>query len=538
MYLLMCTQVFSQDYSNHAQISQRLKNLESANGSLVKLQSLTKTAGGKDIWVLEIGAGDRASHPAIAIVGGVEGAHLLGQELALGFAEKLLASAKTDSVKKLLEAVTFYVFPSVSPDAAEQYFQKLKYERSGNARPTDDDRDGKVNEDPVEDMNNDGQISWIRIEDPTGKWMPHPADPRILVMANAEKGEVGKYILIREGTDNDKDGNFNEDGEGGIHFNKNLSYNFAYFTAGAGDGPVTELENRAILDYLYERFNVFSVISFGPTNNLSDPWKFDASKNTGRVPQVILESDAIPGKMVGEFYKKIVTQKDAPAAGAQKGDFVQWAYFHYGRFSYSTPGWWPPKFEIPKDTVEAKKYKANEDKNADVDFLRWAEKEGYNTFNNWTKVTHPDFTGRNAEAGGFKPFARNNPPFKLVDSLVIEHTKFILTVADKKPEIELVNLKTEALNNGITRVTITFHNKGLFPTVSEVAKSNYWVKLAKATVNVSSGQTLVSGQKITMLQTLKGGDSQEVSWLIQGKGKVTIEAGAPQTGIKKIDVTL
>ncbi len=78
--------------------------------------------------------------------------------------------------------------------------------------------------------------------------------------------------------------------------------------------------------------------------------------------------------MAGELYKKIVQQKDAPNAGPQKGDFVQWAYFHYGRFSYSTPGWWAPKFEIPKDTAEAKKYKANEDKNTDVDFLRWAEK--------------------------------------------------------------------------------------------------------------------------------------------------------------------
>jgi hypothetical protein len=536
--LAIGTQAFSQDYSNHAQLSQRLKTLESANTSLVKLQSLTKTEGGKNIWVLEIGSGDRAAHPALAIVGGVEGSHLLGQELALGFAEKLLASAKTDSIKKLLGSVTFYIFPSVSPDAAEQYFHKLKYERSANARATDDDRDGKMNEDPFEDMNADGQISWLRIEDVTGKWISHPADARVMIPANLEKGEQGKYILIREGIDNDKDNNFNEDAEGGIHFNKSLPYNFAYFTPGASDGPVTEPENRAVLDYLYDRFNVFALITFGPTNNLSDPWKFDASKNTGRVPQVILENDAIPGKMAGELYKKTVTQKDAPTAGPQRGDFVQWAYFHYGRFSYSTPGWWPPKFEMPKDSIEAKKYKANEDKNAEVDFLRWAEKEGYTPFISWTKINHSDFPGKNVEVGGFKPFVKTNPPFKLVDSLVIEHTKFILTLANKKPEVDIVNLKTEPLNNGLSRVTITIHNKGLFPTVTDVAKSNYWVKLVKVNVNVSSGQSLVSGHKITLLPTLKGGEHQELTWLIQGKGKITIEAGAPQTGTKKIDVNL
>src|SRR5689334_15945960 len=148
LLLLAVTFVFGQDYSNHAQLSERLKKIESANASLVKLQSLAKTAGGKDVWVLEIGSGDRASHPAIAVVGGVEGSLILSQELAVGFAEKLLANAAKDSIKALLNSTTFYVFPNVSPDATEQYFAKVKYERSANASSTDDDRDGKMNEDP------------------------------------------------------------------------------------------------------------------------------------------------------------------------------------------------------------------------------------------------------------------------------------------------------------------------------------------------------------------------------------------------------
>jgi hypothetical protein len=197
---LTSVNVYSQDYSNHAQLTQRLKTLESSNSNLVKLQSLTKTSGGKDIWLLEIGSGDRANHPAVAVVGGVEGSHILGPELAVGFAEKLLANAQKDSIKSLLASTTFYVFANVSPDATEQYFAKVKYERSGNATPTDDDRDGKINEDPFEDLNNDGLISMVRIEDPTGKWITHPADPRIMIQANAEKGEKGKYVLLTEGS--------------------------------------------------------------------------------------------------------------------------------------------------------------------------------------------------------------------------------------------------------------------------------------------------------------------------------------------------
>lgn len=529
---------FSQDYSTHAQVTQRLKALESSHSSLVKLQSLTKTTGGKDIWVLEIGSGDRASHPAIAVVGGVEGSHILGPELAIGFAEKLLAGAQRDSIKTLLATTTFYVFPNVSPDASEQYFAKVKYERSGNATPTDDDRDGKTNEDPYEDLNNDGLISMVRIEDPTGKWITHPADPRIMIQANAEKGERGKYLLLSEGIDNDKDNNYNEDGEGGVHFNKSLTFDPPYFTSGAGEHPVSELENRAVLDFLYERFNVFAVLTFGPTNNLSEPWKFDRSKGAGRIPTGITESDSKYNKLASDLYKKSVKQKDAPVAGVQKGDFVQWAYFHYGRQSYSTPGWWVPKFEIPKDSVSAKKYKANDDKNSDVDFIRWAEKEQLDVFTNWQKVNHADYPGKNAEVGGFKPFVKTTPPFKMVNKLVEEHSKFAVALANAKPDASLINLKTEALEGGVTRITVVLQNKGSLPALADVGKSNNFIKLVKINLVLTKDQSVVTGNKVTLLPNLDAGESRELTWLIKGKGKLVIEAGAPQMGVVKLDVNL
>ena len=538
LLLLACVQVgFSQQYSNHVQVSQRLKTLESGNATLVKLRSLAKTTGGKDLWVLEIGSGNRDNNPAIAVVGGVEGSLILSQELAVGFAERLLASASTDSVKALLASTTFYVFPNVSPDATEQYFAKLRYERSGNASATDDDRDGKINEDPYEDLNTDGVITMVRVEDATGRWRTHPADPRIMVLANAEKGEQGKYILITEGTDNDKDGSFNEDGEGGVHFNKSLTFDPPYFEPGAGEHPVSEAETRAVLDYLYDRFNVFAVLTFGPANNLAEPWKYDRSK-AGRVPTGILEQDVKYNKLASELYKQHVKQKDAPPASVQKGDFVQWAYFHYGRQSFSTPGWWAPKFEIPKDSASAARYKPNADKNTDVDFLRWAEREGLDVFVNWQKINHPDFQGKTAEVGGFKPFVKTTPPYSAVSKLTDEHTRFVIALAQKKPQVDLVNLKTEALENGVTRVTVTIQNTGGFPAIPQIARNNNFIKLVKVNLALSKDQTILGGNKVTLLNELDAGESKELTWLIKGKGKVTVEAGAPQMGLKKVDVNL
>lgn len=527
----------AQQYQTQAQLSQKLKSLETAAGGMAHLQSITKTAGGKDIWLMEIGSGDRSAHPAIAVVGGVEGSLLFTQELAVAFIEKMLTT-KNDSIKDLLSATTFYVFPNLSPDASEQYFAALKYERSGNASATDDDRDGKVNEDPFEDLNGDGLITMIRVEDPTGKWKTHPADARIMVQANAEKGERGDYLLYTEGTDNDKDGSFNEDGEGGIHFNKSLSFDFPYFTPGAGEHPVSELENRALLDLLYDKPNIFSVVTFGPTNNLSEPWKYDRSKTTMRVITGILENDAKVNKFVSDLYKKSITAKDAPSALPSKGDFAQWAYFHYARFSFSTPGWWIPKFETPKDSTVVKKYINNDDKNNDVDFIRWAEKEGLDVFVPWKKITHPDFPGKTVEVGGFKPFARTNPPANYINKAAADHTKFLVKLAQARPELDLVDLKTESLDNGVSRITLTVLNKGQLPAVAEVGANNYWVKLINVELNLGKDQTLVGGRKIITINNLQPGESTEVSWLVKGKGTAAIEAGAAQTGIKKLNITL
>jgi len=542
-YLSMCLLAlsvfgFAQGYRNHAQLSQKLKSLEAVSGGAAKVQSITKTLGGKDIWMMEIGLGDRANHPAVAVVGGVEGAHLVSQEIAIGFIEKLLANVQKDSIINLLNTTTFYVFPNMSPDATEQYFAALKYERSGNAFPTDDDRDGKINEDPYEDLNGDGLITMIRVEDATGKWITHPADSRIMIAANTEKGERGKYLIYTEGTDNDKDGAFNEDGEGGVHFNKNLSFDPPFFAPGAGEHPVSEPENRALLDLLHERANVFAVVTIGPANNLAEPWKFDRSKTTMRVITGVLENDAKMNKMVSDLYKKSVNTKDAPASSASKGDFMQWAYFHYARLSFSTPGWWAPKFEIPKDTTAAKKYKASDDKNADVDFLRWAEKEGLDVFVPWKKIMHPDFPGKHVEVGGFKPYIKLNPPDKAIDKIADTHTTFLLALGNARPELDLINLKTEPLSNGITRITVTAFNKGLLPAVADVGLNNYWVKQVNLSVSLSKDQTLVGGKKVVILGNLQPGESVEVSWLVKGKGSTTIEGGAPQTGFKKLNVTL
>lgn len=330
------------DYSNYTQQAARLNLLVKTYPETSNLRSVGKTLSGKDIWMLTIGTGKTESKPAIAVVGGVEGSHLLGTELALGFAEQLLSS-NNDSSKRVLTNTTFYVFPNISPDAMEQYFAPLKYERSGNAGITDDDRDGRMNEDGYDDLDKNGKITMMRVESPIGDFKINPEDPRGIIKADFTKGEKGNYLLFTEGLDNDKDGLFNEDGEGGVWINRNLAFRHPSFTQGSGEFPVSEPETKALLDQFYLLFNIYAVVSFSSNNNLSTPNTYNAASAGQRIVTGYQEQDAKVNAMVSDLYNKTVSMKDAPKSTAGGGDFLSWAYYHYGRYSFSTPGWFVPK---------------------------------------------------------------------------------------------------------------------------------------------------------------------------------------------------
>lgn len=518
-------------YSNNRQQAERLQVLAKNNPAKAKLTSLAKTKGGKDIWQLTLGVGNASAKPAIAIVGGVEGHHLLGTELAIGFAEHLLQSDSTG----LLDKTTFYIYPNMSPDAMEQYFAPLKYERQGNASATDEDRDGKQDEDGYDDLDRNGRITMMRVESPIGDYRQHPDDPRVMIKADLNKGEKGKYLLYTEGIDNDKDGTFNEDGEGGVWFNKNLTYRHPSFTPGSGEFAVSEIETRALLDQLFELFNVYAVISFGTANNLSTPFAYNAQAANQPLIAGWLQQDVKVDSMLSDLYNKTIGAKDAPRNSGGGGDFLSWAYYHYGRYSFSTPGWWTPKTK--PDSTRGEKAFTIDDPLAN--YLRWAAQQKETVaFTDWKAIQHPDFPGQVVEIGGPDPFALNNPPYHLVADITKKHAAFIKKLAGFQPEIDIVNLKTEKLGSGLTRITADIMNKGGFASHSKLGERTYWVKRINVKLNVNNNQSVLSGKKIQVLNSLEGYSSQQLSWLIKGTGKLTIEAGSPTTGSKKIEISL
>ncbi len=531
-------------YNDHKSMLQKTDGLGKNYSLLCSVRSLCKTAGGNDIVVLTIGIGDKDNKPGIAVVGGTDGSHLLGKELALGFASSLLKESPSPEIRNLLEKITFYVFPDVSPDATGQYFSDTKFERSVNARPVDDDRDFTTDEDPYEDLNKDGLITLIRVSDPTGTFIESDEDKRVMVSADLGKGQKGAFFVYTEGIDNDKDGSFNEDGPGGVNFNRNLTFNYEEFGANAGLHPVSEPETKAVLDFLFDRFNIYAVFAFSPQDNLGQPMKASdrpasAQQQTGQMtlqgpPQgqmmgqmrqmmgerrftSILKSDEVINKLVSDMFHEITGVKGAPVTKAEPGNFMDWAYFHYGRYSFSTPAWW---------------YPVERDKNADAAFLKYAtDNKIEDVFVPWTEIKHPDFPGKKTEVGGIKPFVTINPPAEKLEELITKNYRFIVTIAEMHPELEFLDVNVENKGDNIFRLSLKVHNSGIFATCAEAGEVNAWTRIMRLSLETADNQKFLSGQKVQRIQRLEGGKSAEFNWLINGRGTVKITAGAVNTGI-------
>jgi len=522
-------------FANHRALSQRAGKLATDYPALCSVKSLGQTPGGRDVWVLTIGTGDRDNKPSIAVVGGIDGSYIFTRELVIGFAENILKESATPEIKSLLEKITFYVFPDVNPDASEQYFSALKYERHINDRATDDDRDFQTGEDPFEDLNGDGLITLIRVTDPAGTFIESTDDKRVMVEADLSKGQKGTYLLFSEGIDNDRDGHFNEDGPGGVDFNRNFTYNYEEFGANAGLHAVSEPESKAVADFLYDHFNIYAVICFGPQDNLGQqasrgnerpsPAGQQAqavSQQQGRQPPErritsVMRSDETIIRLVSEKFLEITGLKGSPPSKTSPGNFADWVYYHYGRYCFSTPGWWFP---------------SERGKNTEVSFLKFAEENKIdNVFVPWTEIKHPDFPDKKVEAGGIKPFVMLIPPDDKIQEMITKNYKFIVEVAGMHPELEFIDKKVESVGNDIFRITLKVHNRGLFATCSEAGANNQWTRIMRISVVPEKGQSILSGQKVQRMQRLEGNGTSEFSWLISGKGHVTVTAGAVNTGI-------
>ncbi|MCP4157910.1 MAG: hypothetical protein GY757_59925, partial [bacterium] len=190
---------------------------------------------------------------------------------------------------------TWYILPQGNTDAAVRFFKKPLFVDPRNTRPYNDDMDDRVDEDGFEDLDGNGFITSMRVKDPEGQWMTVEGEPRLMKKADWAKGEKGSYKLYTEGIDNDGDGQYNEDGPGGVNAGINYPHLFEHFSKTSGAWPGSEAETRSIIKFIYQHPEIAMTITFGSSNFCMAPPK------GGRKGSVDFSKIKIPERIAKRF---------------------------------------------------------------------------------------------------------------------------------------------------------------------------------------------------------------------------------------------
>lgn len=541
-------------YFTNGALEQHLRQLVLAHSDSLRMRTLTTTRRQRPVWLIEAGRGtdaERAQRPAMLVVAGIEGNDLAGTTAALVWVSHLL-NAENERSRKLIENTTFYVLPRLNPDAAESFFAHPKWERLTTDRPHDDDHDGLLDEDGPEDLNGDGLITWMRVEDGEGDYFPDPAEPRLLVKADRAKGETGGWRYLIEGRDNDSDEQWNEDALGGVNLNANFAHAYRFFAPDSGQHPMSELETRALADFVVDHPNIGIVFTFGAADNLIQTP--EAKEERGARPPTSLQKDDLPYyRELGKTWREALGLKKELKGASQAGSFSDWMYYHRGRFSLAARPWSPAlqvelakggdkpaeKASDEKDSADDKtksespaarpkdeppKREADNRNEDDRAFLKWIDRSAPEAFVPWKAFEHPDFPGRKVEIGGFAPFARSNPPENLLAALAEKQAQFLTELAGKLPRLGVRKAEAKHLGNSVYEVVIEAENTGYLPTTLAQGEVTREVLPTRVILDVPD-TAILSGAKRTSFERLEGsGGRREARSIIHAKGRDRLEA--------------
>lgn len=553
--LVVLASPLAAQYQDHARLDAAVRQLATRVGARGELVTLATSPGGRAVRALRIGRPDR---PALLVIAGAHGPQLVGSSIALAAAEHFLASGQADST-------TIWFIPRLNPDAAEAMFATVPWARTANDGARDDDRDRRTDEDPFEDLNGDGVVTQLRLADPNGAWIADSAEPRLLRRADAAKGEVGRWTVVGEGRDNDDDGEYNEDGPGGIAVNRNFSYDYPHHGREAGDFPFQAPEARGLAEFLVAHAEIAALYVIGPQDNLLRPWenrpnagilnpatreRAQEGTSSGGPLNSILRADQSTFADIGRRFQEITDLTRAPTSAALTGDVVSWGYFHFGRWSFGSRGWWVP--EAARDTAAGRAGGAArsggggggsgtdplaEERNA----LKWFESQGVDAFAPWTSVTLGGSERRAGEVGGFRPGALLNPPAGAeLDSTLARQSRFITALGGMLPRLAVHEARSERLGDGVYRVTLELANRGTLPTATSLAGRLRNPRRVRVDVDLGEA-TLLAGERTQLLGPIDGGGrTTTITWTVAARAGTTlrITAGAPVAGSVSHSITL
>ncbi len=551
------------------EMTEWLQVLAAASDGRLVLSSIGQSHEGRELWLATVtnpATGTHDQKPALWIDGNIHAPELTAASAAIHLLHTLVTRYGVDEkVTRAVDRRTFYVVPRVNPDGAELAMAELpKIVRSTvRAWPREEQQPGFV----AEDVDRDGRLLQMRVEDPNGTWKPLAGHPRLLVPREPDEDGAGPYYrLLREGRVEGYDGVLVPPGplQAGIDSNRNFPADWKRHPAlpspwGAGDFPTSEPEVRAVVQAIVDRPNItgylayhtWSGVHLRPYENQSDEGLPTADLRTyTAVGERLTAITGYPAISVYHGFR--YDPKDVIT-----GTGSLWAYEQRGLVAWTTEFWSPLRAAGLPDAHPINWY-LQHPLDEELQLLAWVEEHAPEGYVDWYEYDHPQL-GK-VELGGWNNAAAfRNPPLPLLEGEIAPHSEVAVFHALIAPELRRRSTEVEALGGDTWRVRLVVENAGWLPTnVTAKAVERRVAQQVEATIDLPEGVSLVTGTTTVQLGHLDGrvgrtnsigafaglndftGDRAKAEWVVSGPAGsvVRLVAGAPRAGWVRAEVTL
>jgi hypothetical protein len=514
--------------------------------------------------------------PGHWICGATHGNEYTGTEVCLYTIDKLVTGYGADKeTTALVDGKTFYICPIVNPDGVFNSLEKGVSQRQNSAL-TDDDGDGKANEDGPDDLDGDGVIAQFRYKDPRGAYVIDDEDPRLMVRVRPnEKTDKPRWSVVAEDKDNDGDKRRGEDPEAGIDLNRNFPegwWNDQGFAGGSGDYPTSAPEARAVAEFFVTHPNIFMAqfyhtmggftyrpLGTAPSTRLDprDVAVFDlvmGKKYLETIGEDVPEAWKDPARIpaLREELRKTSKNKYAIERGYELpygwkvsydevndrrygfGMTTDWDFLQLGVWSITTELWNPAK-DIP-GLARTSGAGAGAEGPAERQALERAllklqdEKYGGKLFARWKTFKHPELG--EGELGGWDPrVAANAWPGEPLIGVCDRHYRFEMFRAGLLPDVVVSEAKARLL----------YTSESASEATAAVAGGEVRIKKggAKGPYRIIEVTAVIENKGPLATHTARGselrGNREDVVWLVGARDKVTFLQGTPYQRLGVLD---
>lgn len=491
-----------------------LRAIADANPNLVTIEQYGSSFEGRPLLLVTITDTSTGAHqvkPAHWVDANIHAVELTASVAACHLIHTLVDGHRNgdERIVRALKTRTFYVVPRVNPDGAEWVLADRPKWRRSSTRPwpwRDDTAPwpGQT----TEDIDGDGRVLQMRIADPTGAWMPHPDDARLMVAVPAEGAPAGitTYRLLTEGAVHGYDGYTipRQRQVEGLDMNRNFPSGWGAQVGGSGDHALSEPEIDALVRALAARPNVCGYNAYHtsggvllrpsstkPDSQLEpyDIWAW------GQLGAFGTEKTGYPVHGVFEDF----TWDKRDTMGGAGDDF---AYENRGVFAWTTEFWDAVQAATGAKSDVLVWYTGPTNEQA-LAVLHWCDANYPDGFVDWYPFQHPTLGA--VELGGWNELTTwINPPPHLLPNEIAGHADFAIHQALCAPELSVGHTAVTALGADTFRVEVGVANVGFLATdVTAHARKHLRVLPVVAELT-GDGVTVIGGEPRQQLGQLDG----------------------------------